>query len=189
LQAGRTLNEVASQDKHVLNNIGALGGRLEDAGAVIRAQNKSCITGRVRLDRLSTLFFADLVYRLDLLEVLVGDCLCSDGSFPRDWSRPDVVLERQDICRRVERHGEVLFAGVNAWYIVLVSSSSIALGNSVLEQQEQPAVTLLGQSHLPLSIRESTGATSQSLPVAVIVGHFLIPSRIATNFLIVANPS
>jgi hypothetical protein len=139
LQAGRTLNEVASQDKHVLNNVGALGGRLEDAGAVIRAQNKSCITGRVRLDRLSTLFFADLVYRLDLLEVLVGDCLCSDGSFPRDWSRPDVVLERQDICRRVERHVGVWFAGVNAWYNVPVSGSSIALGNSVLKQQEQPA--------------------------------------------------
>jgi hypothetical protein len=42
-------------------------------------------------------------------------------------------------------------------------------------------VTLLGQSHLPLSIRISTGATSQSLPVAVIVGHFLIPSDIATD--------
>jgi hypothetical protein len=112
-QDSRTLNEVASQDKHVLNNVGALGGRLEDAGAVVGAQDEGGIAGGVRLDRLSALLLADLVYRLDLLEVLVGDCLCSNGSFPRDWSRPDVVLERQDICRRVERHGEVLFAGAN----------------------------------------------------------------------------
>lgn len=47
----------------------------------------------------------------------------------------------------------------------------------------------LGESHLPSPVRRSTGATSQSLPVAVIVGHFLIPSRKTTNFLVVANPS
>lgn len=106
-QDRHTFNEVASQDKHVLDNVGALGGRLEDAGAVVGPQNKSGIAGGIGLDSLSTLFLADLVYRLDLLEVLVGDGLCSYSSFPRDWSRPDVVLERQDVCRRIERHGDV----------------------------------------------------------------------------------
>lgn len=106
-QERHTFNKVASQDKHVLDNVGALGGRVEDAGVVVGAQNESGIAGGIGLDGLSALFLADLVYRLDLLEVLVGDCLCSYSSFPRDWSRPDVVLERQDVCWRVERHGDV----------------------------------------------------------------------------------
>lgn len=172
-QHSGTFNEVASQDKHVLDNVGALGGRLEDAGAVAGAQNKSGIAGGIRLDRLSALFLADLVYRLDLLEVLVGDCLCSYSSLPRDWSRPDVVLERQDVCWRVERHVDVR---LNRGLVVMclpLSGSSIALGVSVLQSTEAAGSSdVVGLGHLPLAIRGSTGATSQSLLAAVIARHF-----------------
>ncbi|KAG9954544.1 hypothetical protein KCU85_g28, partial [Aureobasidium melanogenum] len=71
-QERHTFNKVASQDKHVLDNVGALGGRVEDAGVVVGAQNESGIAGGIGLDGLSALFLADLVYRLDLLEVLVA---------------------------------------------------------------------------------------------------------------------
>lgn len=101
----RTVNQITSEHKHVLNNVGALLSGLEDALCFIVSQQERDIVVRAALHRLLPLFFANFIYRLDLLQVIFCDCLCSYCALPGDRSGSNVVLQRQDVRRRVHLDG------------------------------------------------------------------------------------
>lgn len=78
----RTINHITQQDEHVVDDVLALGGCLEDALRAIAADKQGNKAIYVGLDGLLALLLADLVDGLDLLEVGIGDGLCAHGAFP-----------------------------------------------------------------------------------------------------------
>lgn len=89
-----TVYQVAGQDQYVLHDICPLGSGLQYADRILSSQQETAVCLGVILNRLFPLLPPDLVYRLDLLEVVLGDRLSSDSSLPRDWSSSDAVLQR-----------------------------------------------------------------------------------------------
>jgi len=61
------INEIASEDQHILQYVCPFGGRLEDALRSIVAKEKCTIAVRIALDCLSSLFLSDLVNGFDFL--------------------------------------------------------------------------------------------------------------------------
>ena len=102
----RTINHITQQDEHVVDDVLALGGCLEDALGAIAADKQGNEAVDISLDGLLALLLADLVDGLDLLEVGVGDGLCAHSALPRDGAGADVVLDRRQVGGRVRRrHG------------------------------------------------------------------------------------
>jgi hypothetical protein len=102
---GHTLDQVLEQDQQIQDDVLPLGSRLQDTGLVLPPQEQRDIVGGLGLEDELAGVLADLVDGLYFLEMGLGDGLCADGALPGDRAGADVVLERADELRRVDRHG------------------------------------------------------------------------------------
>lgn len=87
-----TIDQVPSEDQHVLNNIRSFRGGLEDAFPFAPTQDKALVSLQITFYSLPPLFLPHFVDRLDGLEVILRYGTCSYCALP--WYRPssDVVL-------------------------------------------------------------------------------------------------
>jgi len=121
-----TIDQITSQNKHVLNNVGSLLSGLEDALRLVVSKQKGDIIVRAALHSLLPLLLANFVYRLDLLQVIFCDCLCSYCALPGDWSGSNVVLQRQDVRRGIHVDGGQVQQSIG---VVRVSIASVLSSN------------------------------------------------------------
>lgn len=88
-----TFYKVSGQDKHVLQDICSLCSALEYALRLAISEQQRGVRLNIAFNGLLSLLLPDLVYCLDLLQVRIGNRLCSDCALPTDWPRPDVILQ------------------------------------------------------------------------------------------------
>lgn len=102
----RTVEQVGEENEHVLDDVGLLGGRLEDALVVGAAEEEEAVGIELGLDQAPPqLGLLGLVDGAQAGVLLVGEEAGADGAVPGDRPLADVALQRGQVGGRIERHG------------------------------------------------------------------------------------
>lgn len=100
-----TFKQICKQNKNVLDDIGMLSCRLENASLARAADKQGCVAIEVRLNKVGSLLgILGLVYRADTGMLVFCEGTGSNGAIPGDRTLTDVALEGSQVSRRVERH-------------------------------------------------------------------------------------
>lgn len=100
-----TIDEVAEENQGVLNDIRASCGRFEDTWLPISPQEQRAVPVQIALHRLLPLLPPNLIHGTNPAQLVVADRTSPNSAIPRNWPLADVILERGEIGRRIQRHG------------------------------------------------------------------------------------
>lgn len=101
-----TGQEVRQEDEDILDDIGLLACGLKHRGLPRFANKEGAVAIEISFyNLLSSFGLLRLINSADAGQVVLCDSACSNSAIPGDWPLADVVLQRGQIGRRIERHG------------------------------------------------------------------------------------